>query len=117
VLQGNFTSEAVQEGIREALGGRRADLVLSDLSPNLSGIASADEARAAELVRAAAAFCRGALEPTGGRFLCKLFQGGEFAGLLAELRRQFGRVQVLKPAASRRESRETYLLASGMTKS
>jgi len=117
VLRGDFMTEAVRDDVRAALGGRRADVVLSDLSPNLSGIATTDQARAAELVRAAAAFCRSALDPAAGRFLCKLFQGAEFAGLLAELRRDFERVRVLKPAASRSESRETYLLASGATSS
>ena len=114
VLRGDFRSEGVRDKVRAALGGRKADVVLSDLSPNLSGIGAADQSRAAELVRAAAGFCRGVLKPEG-RFLCKVFQGSEFAALLAELRRDFRRVRVLKPAASRSESRETYLLAEGLT--
>jgi 23S rRNA (uridine2552-2'-O)-methyltransferase len=97
----------------EALGGRRADVVLSDMSPNISGIASADQARAAELVQMAIAFCRAQLKP-GGAFLVKVFQGEEFAGLLKEMKRMFRDVRTLKPAASREESRETYLLARGL---
>jgi 23S rRNA (uridine2552-2'-O)-methyltransferase len=80
------------------------------MMPNVSGIASADQARAAELVHEAIAFCGEVLKP-GGVFLVKVFQGAEFAGILAELRRGFASVQTRKPAASRGESRETYLLA------
>jgi len=113
ILRGDFLDEAVVVQLREALQGRLADVVLSDLSPNISGIASADQARAAELVLQAAGFCRGALAPDGA-FLVKVFQGGEFQGLLAELRRSFTSVQTRKPAASREESRETYLLCRGL---
>lgn len=106
-FQGNFLD--LQEKIRLEMGAR-ADLVLSDMMPNVSGIASSDQARAAELVYAAIEFCGEVLKPEGA-FLVKVFQGSEFAGLLAELRRRFGKVQTRKPAASRSESRETYLLA------
>jgi len=92
-----------------ALGGEKAGLVLSDLSPNISGIASADQARAAELVRLALDFCRDHLAP-GGAFLVKVFQGEEFSGLLKEMKRMFREVRTIKPSASREESRETYLL-------
>jgi 23S rRNA (uridine2552-2'-O)-methyltransferase len=108
-IQGSFLDPAVRAAALEAAGGR-ADLVLSDMMPNVSGIASADQARAAELVHEAIAFCSEALKP-GGAFLVKVFQGGEFAGILAELRRTFEAVQTRKPASSRGESRETYLLA------
>lgn len=109
VLRGDFTDPAARDAVRTALAGP-ADLVLCDLSPNLSGIASSDQARAAALVELAAAFARELLQPEGA-FLCKLFQGEAFAGLLALLKRSFGSVQVRKPAASRSESRETYVLA------
>ena len=89
------------------------DRLLSDLSPNISGIASADQARAAELVRMAMDFCRDELQPAGV-LLVKVFQGGEFAPLLKELKGMFKEVRTLKPAASREESRETYLLARGL---
>lgn len=113
VLRGDFRSPEVQAQIVAVLGGRKADVVLSDLSPNISGIASADQARAAELVRTAMDFCRQQLDPNGA-FLVKVFQGGEFAGLLKELKGMFREVRTLKPAASREESRETYLLARGL---
>ncbi len=109
VLRGDFTDVLRRDAVRAALGGP-ADVVLCDLSPNLSGIASADQARAAELVELAADFAREVLQPEGA-FLCKIFHGEAFAGLLALLKRSFGSVQVRKPAASRSESRETYVLA------
>ncbi len=113
VLRGDCRAPAVQAQIVAALGGRKADVVLSDLSPNISGIASADQARAAELVRMGLDFCRAQLEP-GGAFLVKVFQGEEFAGLLKEMKTLFREVRTLKPSASREESRETYLLARGL---
>jgi 23S rRNA (uridine2552-2'-O)-methyltransferase len=97
----------------EALGGAEADLVLSDMSPNISGIASADQARAAELAKAALEFCCAHLAPSGA-FLLKMFQGEAFAEVLKALKAAFREVQVRKPAASRGESRETYLLARGL---
>jgi 23S rRNA (uridine2552-2'-O)-methyltransferase len=113
VLQGDFRTQEVQARVAAALGGGKADLVLSDMSPNISGIASADQARAAELVRLAMAFCRENLAPQGA-FLAKVFQGEEFTDLLKEMRVLFREVRALKPSASREESRETYLLARGL---
>jgi 23S rRNA (uridine2552-2'-O)-methyltransferase len=113
ILRGDFRAPEVQAQVAAALGGAKADVVLSDMSPNISGIASADQARAAELVRMAMAFCRGNLAPRGA-FLAKVFQGEEFADLLKEMRVMFREVRTLKPSASREESRETYLLARGL---
>src|SRR6185436_16180132 len=113
ILRGDCREAGVQAQLAEALGGDRADVVLSDMSPNISGIASADQARAAELVQMAMDFCRERLKKEGV-FLVKVFQGGEFAGLLKELKGMFREVRTLKPAASREESRETYLLARGL---
>jgi 23S rRNA (uridine2552-2'-O)-methyltransferase len=113
MLRGDFRDPAVRARLAAALGGRKLDVVLSDLSPNLSGIAAVDQARAAELVRAAAAFCREQLGARGS-FLCKLFQGEEFRQLLGEMKEIFSTIEIRKPAASRGESRETYLLARGL---
>ena len=113
VLRGDCRDPAIQAQMVAALGGSKADVVLSDLSPNISGIASADQARAAELVQMAMDFCRERLQREGV-FVVKVFQGGEFAGLLKELKGMFREVRTLKPAASREESRETYLLARGL---
>ena len=113
VLRGDFREASVQAQVAEALGGQKADVVLSDLSPNITGIASSDQARAAELVRTAADFCRARLQPQGA-LLVKVFQGEEFTGLLRDMKLMFREVKTLKPAASRGESRETYLLARGL---
>jgi 23S rRNA (uridine2552-2'-O)-methyltransferase len=109
VLQGDFREPAIRASLAKALNGEKADVVLSDLSPNISGIASTDQARSAELVRLALDFCREQLAP-GGAFLVKVFQGEEFASLLKEMKAMFHEVRTLKPSASREESRETYLL-------
>lgn len=109
VLRGDFLDPALRLQIDAVLGGAKADLVLSDLSPNISGIAASDQARAAELLRTALGFCRERLKP-GGALLAKAFQGEDFAQVLREMKAAFREVQVRKPAASRGASRETYLL-------
>ncbi|MGQ0543957.1 MAG: RlmE family RNA methyltransferase [Betaproteobacteria bacterium] len=93
--------------------GVRADVVLSDLSPNLSGIANVDQARTLELSLAAIDFCRKALKPDGV-FVVKAFQGEAFDELQARLKETFVKVRVVKPSASRGESRETYVVARGL---
>jgi 23S rRNA (uridine2552-2'-O)-methyltransferase len=97
---------------RELAFDGRADVVLSDISPNISGIRETDQARAAELVQDAAALARRFLAPNGA-FLVKVFHGSRFTTLLDDMKRIFRTVQVSKPGASRSESRETYLLARG----
>jgi 23S rRNA (uridine2552-2'-O)-methyltransferase len=86
---------------------------LSDLSPNISGIRSVDQARALALAEAACEFAENYLKPQGN-FLVKAFQGGAYEALVRYLRQRFGRVAVRKPQASRAESREVYLLAQGL---
>lgn len=113
LVRGDCRAPEVQARLAEALGGLKADVVLSDMSPNISGIASADQARAAELVRMAIGFCRSWLK-TEGVFLAKVFQGEEFIGVLKGMKQMFRDVRTLKPAASRVASRETYLLARGL---
>lgn len=112
VLRGDFREPAVQAQLAAAAGGT-FDLVLSDLSPNLSGVASADQARAAELARAALAFSRQYLDPEGA-LLVKVFQGVEFEDVLREMKQSFLKVRVIKPAASRGESRETYVVSRNL---
>ena len=108
-IRGDLLDSTVRARVVEALGGPAA-LVLCDLSPNLTGIASADQARAAQLVELAAGFACEVLRPDGA-LLCKVFHGGAFAGLREMLKGAFESVQVRKPSASRSESRETYVLA------
>jgi 23S rRNA (uridine2552-2'-O)-methyltransferase len=97
----------------EALQGARADAVLSDLSPNLSGIPGVDQARALDLCVAAIDFCRRALRPEGV-FVVKAFQGEAFEELIERLKKEFTKVKVIKPSASRGESAETYVVSRGL---
>jgi 23S rRNA (uridine2552-2'-O)-methyltransferase len=92
--------------------GESADVVLSDMMPNVTGVPLVDQARSAELLLDAIALCRKVLKPEG-IFLAKIFQGEAFEEVLAELRATFQTVVARKPPASRSESRETYLLAKG----
>ena len=113
VFRGDFREPAMQAQLAEALGGIKADVVLSDMSPNISGIASVDQARAAELIILAIGFCQAQLKKDGA-FLVKVFQGEEFGNVFKDMKRVFREVRTVKPAASREESRETYLLARGL---
>ena len=110
IFKGDFR-EVDLEG---ALGGK-ADVVLSDMMPNITGVPLVDQARAAEVSMAAIELCRLFLKPEGA-FLVKVFHGGAFDEVLKELRAVFQTVAVRKPAASRGESRENYLLARGLRK-
>ena len=89
------------------------DAVLSDLSPNISGIAGVDQARALELSLSALEFCGRNLKPDGV-FVAKAFQGEAFDELVARLKREFTKVKVFKPTASRGESSETYVVSRGL---
>ncbi|GIX22315.1 MAG: ribosomal RNA large subunit methyltransferase E [Gammaproteobacteria bacterium] len=111
-IQGDFQEEAVLAAVLEALAGRPVDVVLSDMAPDLSGVAAVDIPRALHLVELAHDLARRVLRP-GGAFLCKLFQGSGSDAFLAALRADFASVRVLKPEASRDRSREVYVLAEG----
>lgn len=108
-LQGDFRQEATLRQLEEALGGRCLDLVVSDMAPNLSGVAAADAARMGDLVELAVAFALDHLAP-GGVLLAKCFHGSGYSQLVELFKRSFVRVAVRKPAASRARSAETYLL-------
>lgn len=109
-IQGDFTENESLHALEEALQGKRVDLVLSDMAPNMSGVVATDQARVIYLAELALEFVRAELKP-GGDFLVKLFQGEGFDGFVREVRSLFGKVQVRKPKASRSRSREVYLLA------
>jgi len=109
-IQGDFRDDGVMAALAAVLDGQRADLILSDMAPNLSGIGAADAARSAHLWELALEFALEHLKPDG-RFLTKAFQGSGYSQFVQELKRHFARVLVRKPAASRQESAETYLLA------
>jgi 23S rRNA (uridine2552-2'-O)-methyltransferase len=111
VAQGDFLDPAAPERIRDLLGGP-ADVVLSDMAANATGHRRTDHLKIMALAEAAADFARDVLKP-GGAFLAKVLQGGTEATLLADLKRDFATVRHLKPAASRTDSAELYVLATG----
>lgn len=111
-IEGDFRDATVLARLEAALGGRPVDLVLSDMAPNMTGVPVVDQARAMELAELALDFARRHLV-TGGDFLIKLFHGAGFDAYLKDLRRDFMKVTMRKPKASRARSRETYALASG----
>jgi len=110
-LQLDFLDAAAPEKLKEMLGGD-ADVVLSDMAANATGHRKTDHLRIMALAEAAAEFAGDVLAP-GGAFLCKVLQGGTEASLLARLKRDFATVKHVKPAASRTDSAELYLLATG----
>ncbi len=109
-IQGDFHDEATEQRLAAVLGGPPADVVLSDMAPNLSGIAVADAARSLHLAEIAADFACKYLQPDGA-FLVKAFQGSGYSQYVQHLKSIFGSVVVRKPAASRATSSEVYLLA------
>ena len=111
-IQGDFREQEVLDAVLLALGGRKPDLVISDLAPNISGIAVSDQARAIYLCELALEFARQCLKP-GGSLLVKVFQGVGFTEFLAGMRKSFVKVGSRKPEASRGRSSEMYLLGSG----
>lgn len=108
VLRGDFRSAP----LIEALAGEKADVVLYDVSPNLSGIGNVDQARALELSGAAIDFCSEHLKPEGV-FVVKAFHGEAFEELMKRLKTGFRKAKVVKPQASRGESAETYVVVWG----
>jgi 23S rRNA (uridine2552-2'-O)-methyltransferase len=111
-IQGDFHEEAVLAEILEALGEGGADLVLSDMAPNMSGIDAVDQPAAMALTELAGDLARQVLGPQG-RLLTKMFQGEGSDDLLRRLRGDFASVKVRKPGASRDRSREVYVVAGG----
>ena len=111
-LQGDFGEEETLERLRALLAGSQADLVMSDMAPNMSGMADVDHDRSMHLVDLAVEFAAATLRP-GGDLLIKVFQGRDFQPLIARLRRSFESVKLRKPKASRARSAELYVLARG----
>ena len=111
-IQADFTDDAVLERLNAALGGQKVDLVMSDMAPDMMGIADVDHDRSMGLVDLAVDFAAHSLRP-GGDLLMKVFQGREFQALVARLRRDFESVKLRKPKASRARSAELYVLARG----
>jgi 23S rRNA (uridine2552-2'-O)-methyltransferase len=111
-IQGDFTEDAVLARILEAVGNTQVDLVISDMAPNMSGLAAVDMPRAMFLSELALDLAGRVLRP-GGDFLIKVFQGEGFDVFHKSVRQVFDKVQMRKPLASRDRSREQYLLGRG----
>ena len=114
-IQGDFTEDAVVQKVHEWLGGTKFDLIMSDIAPNISGIDSADQARSMYFLELALDTVQKTLKP-GASFAAKMFQGSGSDEYLKELRKHFVKVTIRKPEASRKESREVYLVAKGFKK-
>ncbi|HTN49723.1 MAG TPA: RlmE family RNA methyltransferase [Burkholderiaceae bacterium] len=112
-VEGDFREEDVEGNLEGLLSGNRVDVVLSDMAPNLSGIAAADAARSLHLAELAAEFACRHLKPDGA-LLVKAFQGSGYSQFVERLKRDFRSVVTRKPEASRESSAEMYLLARGL---
>ncbi len=111
-IKGDFTDDAVKERIREELGGRNPSVVISDMSPNISGAYSTDHARSVYLTELALDFAIENLKK-GGVFVAKVFEGDLLPPLLKKARANFGMVKMHSPPASRSSSSEIYIVAKG----
>jgi len=109
-FSGDFNDPQALATLRSAIEKTRIDLVMSDMAPNMSGNRAIDQPRAMQLAEEALEFASGVMDE-GGSFLVKLFQGVGFEEFIGTAKRSFQTVRVIKPRASRPESREMYLLA------
>jgi 23S rRNA (uridine2552-2'-O)-methyltransferase len=112
-IQGDFRDDAVLQQLVDAMAGQRADLVLSDMAPNLSGIESADAARMAHLVELAVEFAQAQLHRDGA-LVCKVFHGSGYSQLAKLFKDTFRVLKPIKPKASRDKSSETFLVGMGL---
>ncbi len=110
LLQGDFTEAASLADIQAITGERQFDLVLSDMAPNITGIALQDQARYERLLDSVLEFCQSSLRP-GGNLLTKFFEGESAQVIRSQMKRQFNSLKTIKPDASRSNSKELYLLA------
>lgn len=112
-IQGDFREDEVMHQLEAALEGRAVDLVVSDMAPNLSGIASSDSARIAHLVELAIDFSSRHLKPDGA-LVTKVFHGSGYSQLVELFKQQFRVVKPIKPKSSRDKSAETFLVGIGL---
>jgi 23S rRNA (uridine2552-2'-O)-methyltransferase len=112
-IAGDFREASVLAALEARLGGQRVDVVLSDMAPNLSGIAASDAARIADLVELAIDFATRHLRPEGC-LVCKVFHGSGYSQLVERFKASFRAVKALKPKASRAKSAETFLVGIGL---
>ena len=111
-IQGDFTEDSVFQQILAKLESRQPDLIISDIAPNISGVAVADQAASMYLVELTLDMVRQVLKP-GGNYAVKVFQGEGSEAFLKDVRSSFEKVMIRKPEASRPRSREVYLVGKG----
>ncbi|MEY4761427.1 MAG: hypothetical protein RLZZ200_1283 [Pseudomonadota bacterium] len=111
-IQGDFTEQDTLDKLLAWTGGGKFDLIISDIAPNITGISSADQASSIYFLELALDTVRRTLKP-GANFVAKMFQGSGSDEYLKELRKHFDKVSIRKPAASRKESREVFVVAKG----
>lgn len=114
-VQGDFTEDAVFDEIMALVDGRALDLVISDMAPNISGVAAIDQPRSMYLVELALDMAQQTLKPNG-QFVAKVFQGEGFDEYVKQVKESFSKVLIRKPKASRPRSREVYIVAKGFRK-
>jgi 23S rRNA (uridine2552-2'-O)-methyltransferase len=114
-IQGDFREAESVVQLEAAMGGRQADVVVSDMAPNLSGIASADAARIEYLVELAIEFAQSHMKPQG-TLVAKVFHGGSYNEVVGHFKAAFQTVKPFKPKASRDRSSETFLVGTGLKK-
>ena len=112
-IQGDFREQEVLQKLEHEMAGRQADVVVSDMAPNLSGITSVDTARVADLIELAVAFAQAHMKPEGA-LVVKLFHGSGYDQLVHLFRAHFRVVKPLKPKASHDKSSETFLIGMGL---
>ncbi|HEX4918210.1 MAG TPA: RlmE family RNA methyltransferase [Limnobacter sp.] len=112
-IQGDFRDDEVLEELHKRLDGEKLDLVVSDMAPNLSGVASADSARIEHVCELAIEFAVNHLKPNGA-LIMKIFHGSAYSGVVHQMKQVFKTVAPRKPKASRDRSKETFLLAKGL---
>jgi 23S rRNA (uridine2552-2'-O)-methyltransferase len=113
LLQADFANQQGLEAVEKSIQGRKVDVVLSDMAPNMSGISVSDQARSMDLAEIARDFAQLHLQAEGV-FMVKVFQGAGYDEYLRSIRKAFGKVVVRKPASSRGESAEQYIVARGL---
>lgn len=111
-IQGDFTEDSVFEQILSAMAGRQADVIISDMAPNISGVNAADQASSMYLVELALDMAKQVLKPKGS-FLAKVFMGVGYDEYVKDVRQSFQQVVIRKPDASRARSREVYIVGKG----
>lgn len=112
-ILGDFRDDAVLEDLNQRLGGEKLDLVVSDMAPNLSGVAAADAARIEHVCELAMDFALNHLKPNGA-LIVKIFHGSSYSNVVHQMKQVFKSVSPRKPKASRDKSRETFLLCKGL---